>query len=105
MKTIVSFIFLFLSLTLCSQKQAKQGIWRGVLMLNAEKNRELPFNFEIKKIAGKKQLVIHNAEERIIVTEIVSKKDSGIKPIHKILITNGTNIKNSLLDKSLNADK
>ena len=50
MKTIVSFIFLFLSLTLCSQKQAKQGIWRGVLMLNAEKNRELPFNFEIKKI-------------------------------------------------------
>ena len=76
MKTGISFIFLFLSLTVCSQKQAKQGVWRGVLMLNAEKNRELPFNFEIKKIAGKTQLVIHNAEERIMVTEITSKKDS-----------------------------
>lgn len=76
MKTGISFIFLFLSLVLCSQKQAKQGIWRGVLILNAEKNTELPFNFEIKKIAGKTQLVIHNAEERITVTEITAKKDS-----------------------------
>jgi thiol-disulfide isomerase/thioredoxin len=76
MKTGISFIFIFLSLVLCAQKQAKQGVWRGILILNAEKNTELPFNFEIKKIAGKTQLIIHNAEERITVTEIVAKKDS-----------------------------
>ena len=90
MKTGIGFIFLFLSLTLCSQKQAKQGVWRGVLILNAEKNRELPFNFEIKKIAGKTQLVIHNAEERIIVSEITAKKP--LKSLLKVKkITAGRN--------------
>ncbi len=76
MKTSIRFIFLFFSLALYSQKQAKQGIWRGVLILNAKQNAELPFNFELKKNEGKTELVIHNAEERITITEIATKIDS-----------------------------
>ncbi len=56
--------------------QIKQGIWRGVLMLNEKENRELPFNFEIKTVNKKIQLIIHNAEERIVVDEVTVKKDS-----------------------------
>ena len=61
--------------TVCSA-QLKQGIWRGVLHLNPEKQLELPFNFEIKTIKGKQQLIIHNAQERIVVDETNLKKDS-----------------------------
>jgi thiol-disulfide isomerase/thioredoxin len=64
--------------------QIKQGIWRGTLLLNKEKQIELPFNFEIKTIPalsavegkGKHQLIIRNAQERIVVEEITIKKDS-----------------------------
>jgi thiol-disulfide isomerase/thioredoxin len=56
--------------------QIKPGIWRGTLLLNSEKQIELPFNFEIKNSKGKIQLIIHNAQERIVVDEIALKKDS-----------------------------
>lgn len=56
--------------------QPREGQWRGVLLLNKEKNLELPFNFELSKVNGKTQLVIRNAEERIIVTETTLAKDS-----------------------------
>ena len=46
------------------------------LLLNSEKQIELPFNFEIKNVKGKFQLIIHNAQERIVVEEISFKKDS-----------------------------
>ena len=68
--------FSIISFLAHAQIQPKKGIWRGVLLLNVEKNRELPFNFEIKKIGGKTELIIHNAQERITVTEVISKKDS-----------------------------
>ena len=35
-------------ITTLSVAQPKLGIWRGVLLLNPEKQIELPFNFEIK---------------------------------------------------------
>lgn len=71
---VLYFIFALISTALHSQ--IKEGVWRGVLILNAEKKLELPFNFEIKKTNQKTQLIIHNAEERIVVDEISTKKDS-----------------------------
>lgn len=65
-----------LFITSLSFAQPKLGIWRGVLSLNPEKQIELPFNFEIKKLKGKHQLVIRNAQEQIVVDEIKLKKDS-----------------------------
>lgn len=56
--------------------QPKLGMWRGILLLNAEKNIELPFNFEIKKVNAKLIVVIRNAQERIMVDEVVFTKDS-----------------------------
>jgi thiol-disulfide isomerase/thioredoxin len=56
--------------------QPKLGMWRGILLLNAEKNIELPFNFEIKKVNAKLILVICNAQERITIDEVVFTKDS-----------------------------
>jgi len=63
-------------ITTLSFAQPKLGIWRGVLSLNPEKQIELPFNFEIKTVKGKHQLIIRNAQERIVVDEIKLKKDS-----------------------------
>lgn len=79
MKQFIIYISIICSIpcvNLSAQNLIKKGIWRGVLILNAEKNRELPFNFEIKKASNKIQLIIHNAQERIIVSEITAKKDS-----------------------------
>jgi thiol-disulfide isomerase/thioredoxin len=67
-------VCIFIS-TICSA-QIKLGIWRGALLLNSEKNTELPFNFEIKTIKGKLNVIIHNAQERITIEEVVLKKDS-----------------------------
>lgn len=69
-------VFFFLSFSFFSQAQLKQGIWRGVLYLNPEKQLELPFNFEVKTGKGKQQLVIYNAQERIVVDETTLKEDS-----------------------------
>lgn len=73
----MKFLVLVFSFTLSfCFAQIKPGIWRGVLFLNPEKQLELPFNFEIKTLKGKYQLIIHNAKERIIVDEVILKKDS-----------------------------
>jgi thiol-disulfide isomerase/thioredoxin len=56
--------------------QPKLGIWRGVLSLNPKERIDLPFNFEIKKTNKSFQIIIHNAQERIIVDEVVLHKDS-----------------------------
>src|SRR5882757_754405 len=71
----VSLLFFSLVFTICSaQSQLKTGIWRGALK-NSTGN-ELPFNFEVKDIAGKQQLIIMNGAERIKVTDIKHKNDS-----------------------------
>lgn len=69
-------VLVLIFVTLACTAQLKQGIWRGTLLLNSEKQIELPFNFEIKTVKGKTQLIIHNAQERIVVDEITFHKDS-----------------------------
>lgn len=67
---------LLIFITTLSIAQPKLGIWRGVLSLNPKKQIELPFNFEIKNLKGKRQLIIHNAQEQITVDQLSFKKDS-----------------------------
>lgn len=47
-----------------------------MFVLNEAENIELPFNFEVKYLRKKPQIIIKNAEERIAVTEISVKGDS-----------------------------
>lgn len=54
----------------------KEGIYRGVLILDEEENIELPFNFEVKYKWRKPVITIKNGEERIKVDEIKIKGDS-----------------------------
>jgi thiol-disulfide isomerase/thioredoxin len=70
------FFCLFVLIVVNAYSQPKQGMWRGALMINKEKVLEIPFNFEIKTVNGAVQLIIHNAEERIVVTETAFTKDS-----------------------------
>jgi thiol-disulfide isomerase/thioredoxin len=73
--TLVISLLFFTAFTV-AQSTLYAGIWRGVLKLND--STELPFNFEVKNNSGKLSLEIINGEERIIVNEIVSHKDSII---------------------------
>jgi thiol-disulfide isomerase/thioredoxin len=57
-------------------KKLKEGIYRGVLVLNEQSGLELPFNFEIKYKGKKPVIVIRNADERIEIDEITVKGDS-----------------------------
>ena len=54
----------------------KQGTWRGVLTLVDSIDLTLPFNFDLTQNADSTKIIIHNAEERIVVTEISFSKDS-----------------------------
>lgn len=69
-------VFFLLVLTALSMNAQKAGAWRGVLVLNAEKKLELPFTFEVKQLMSGTQLIIHNAGERIMVSETSFAKDS-----------------------------
>jgi thiol-disulfide isomerase/thioredoxin len=60
---------------LFSQK-IKNGIYRGVLVLDTIENIQLPFNFEVSGKGKKTKIVIRNAEEKIMVNEIRQKGDS-----------------------------
>ncbi len=57
-------------------KKLKEGNYRAVLILNEENNTELPFNFEVKYKGKKPNIIIKNADERILVDEITIKGDS-----------------------------
>jgi thiol-disulfide isomerase/thioredoxin len=70
------FFLLFLSPVLILAKKLPEGTYRAVLTLNFEKNIELPFNFDVKYKGKKPQIIIKNADERIIVNEITIKGDS-----------------------------
>ena len=69
-------VFIFFVLPVLMHAQIKNGMWRGVLLLNLENNIELPFNFSVKSSKGKKQLIIQNAQERIVIDNILLKNDS-----------------------------
>lgn len=54
----------------------KEGPYRAILVLNENKGVELPFNFELK-FSGKKPIItLRNADEQIVVDEIIKKGDS-----------------------------
>ena len=57
-------------------KKLKEGDYRGVLFLNEEAGIELPFNFSVIYKNKKPVITIRNADERIIVDEIIIKGDS-----------------------------
>ncbi|MGN6639626.1 MAG: peroxiredoxin family protein [Mucilaginibacter sp.] len=60
---------------LCNaQSHLKTGIWRGELKTRS--GNLLPFNFDVKDVAGKQQLFVHNSTERFKVTDIKQKDDS-----------------------------
>lgn len=57
--------------------QLKPGVWRGVLTLSEKKNEIiLPFNFTVTYLKNVPFIEIHNAEEKIKVTEITIARDS-----------------------------
>jgi thiol-disulfide isomerase/thioredoxin len=73
MRLFVSVIALLPTLLLA---QMKTGMWQGVLHLNKEKGIDLPFNFEVKMVNARVQLIIHNAQERILVDETFFEKET-----------------------------
>ena len=73
---MIKLVSVLLFMATLSMAQSLGGTWRGVLLLNTDKQVELPFNFEIKTFKGKQQLTIFNGKEQIVVDEIIQKKDS-----------------------------
>ncbi len=69
-------LVIFIMAGLSAAAQPRPGAWRGVLLLNKEKQLELPFTFEVARLNNTTQLIIHNAAERITVTETAFAKDS-----------------------------
>jgi len=78
MKIVAKYIMLCLMLISTSlfSKRLKEGTYRGIFILNAEKNIELPFNFDVAYKGKKPSIIIRNADERIVVDEIMIKGDS-----------------------------
>ncbi|MDB5136053.1 MAG: resA 3 [Mucilaginibacter sp.] len=68
-----AFLALFINVSF-AQSKLKPGIWRGALKTSSD--NQLPFNFEVKDIAGKQQLIIINGTERFKVTDVRQKGDS-----------------------------
>ena len=71
----LAYLFVFLIVVSCSPKQTelKTGIWRGVLEIQGE---QLPFNFEVKTDAQGTNLVLQNADERLLLDEVSFVGDS-----------------------------
>jgi thiol-disulfide isomerase/thioredoxin len=57
-----------------TQSAFKAGVWRGALTTLS--GHEIPFNFEVTDVAGRKQLAIINGAEHFKVTDVRSKGDS-----------------------------
>lgn len=57
-------------------KKLKEGIYRGVLTLNEKEGLELPFNFTVNYKGKKPIIIIHNADERIVIDEVSVEHDS-----------------------------
>ena len=68
--------FLILGFILSAQqnKNLQNGLWRAVI--ERTDGNQIVFNFETKDSLGKKILYIRNAAERLLVDDIVVKKDS-----------------------------
>lgn len=58
----------------------KTGIWRGVIEIQ---DRELPFNFEVTRDdEGGYDIYLINAEERLLLDEVILTKDSVAMALH-----------------------
>ncbi|MBN8577641.1 MAG: TlpA family protein disulfide reductase [Cytophagales bacterium] len=78
----LTFLFVLLIAISCSPKptELKPGIWRGVLEIQG---KQLPFNFEVKtNAAGPQNLILHNADERLVLDEISYMGDSVTIVLH-----------------------
>lgn len=71
----VLLILMMLSGSMFSKK-IKEGTYRGALIIDAQKNLEIPFNFDVKYKGKKPLIIIKNGDERITVDEITIKGDS-----------------------------
>ena len=82
MKKLLLSGFITLILFSCTPKKnshtLRDGRWRGVLTLNDSTELILPFNFDLDLHNDSTIITIHNAEERISVTEISFNNDSVI---------------------------
>ncbi len=74
MKKTILFIFLYSALT--AQTHINEGLWRGVLTLDAKKQIEVPFIFNVFYADGQPTLTIFNGDEKIVVDESEIKNDS-----------------------------
>jgi thiol-disulfide isomerase/thioredoxin len=62
--------------TVLFSKRIKEGVYRGALLIDEKNGLEIPFNFEVKYKGKKPQIIIMNADERIVVDELKQKGDS-----------------------------
>lgn len=78
-KLILIICMLSVVLFSCNKKttEIKDGLWRGVLLIDKTDNSvELPFIFAMKNESGKNSITITNAKEKIITEEITYSGDS-----------------------------
>jgi thiol-disulfide isomerase/thioredoxin len=74
-KYLLPILFIFTLLSCGNEKKSmisplKQGAWRGILTLDDSTGLILPFNFDLSFQNDSTLIVIHNAEEKIVVNEI-----------------------------------
>lgn len=74
-RVFLIFVFILMS-SLMFSKKIKAGVYRGSLLIDEKNNLEIPFNFEVRYKGKKPQIIISNADERILVDEIKIKGDS-----------------------------
>lgn len=70
----IALLFSACSVTTFAQTRLQTGTWRGVLTTSA--GNPMPFNFQVKNVAGKQQIDILNGNEHFKVTDIQTVGDS-----------------------------
>src|ERR1700739_532762 len=73
---LATYLLVLMSQTFLAQIHINDGIWRGTLTLDAKKQVELPFIFNVYYADGQPTLTIFNGEERIVIDETEMKGDS-----------------------------
>ncbi len=76
---LILLLTLLVILFSCESKRELVGPWRGVILLQGQ---ELPMNFEIRKNADQYEVILKNADEEIVLDEIILDKDSIIMYMH-----------------------
>ncbi len=73
---ILCCFFLLGSWLSSAQTQIAEGMWRGVLKIDQKKQIDLPFIFNVFYADKQPTITIFNAEETIVIDEIIQKGDS-----------------------------